>query len=493
MAQLRIDLIDTLNDRRLSVKLPDDVPLEQLVPALARKLGLPEGEYALTVEETGAPLAAGVTLAGAGVVEGAALQLEQAAPEAPPEEPASPLPAPPPPVAPAAPKAGLLAWVSAVSGVVLLVASLAVGGMMVSGQGAKRTASMATTEARDWQATATIQAQAAEQAATTPASVDERTATPAVTLAPTVTPTPYPTYTLYPTYTPVPTGTPIPPTSTPLPTDTPIPPTPTPLPPTDTPMPTPTPVPVAGGTRMREKDGMAMVYVPAGEFTMGSDDGDVDVRPAHTVYMDAFWIDKYEVTNAQYGECVEAGACRAPTTCGWGEPTYGDASKANHPVVCVHRDDAQAYCAWAGARLPTEAEWEKAARGTDEPRWPWGNTFDVSKVNFCDRNCEFEWKDAGVDDGYARTAPVGSFPAGASPYGALDMAGNVWEWVADWYDAHYYAHSPSHNPQGPDSGTHRVLHGGAWSNDKWLVQSAVRDHYVPTETFSDTGFRCAQE
>jgi formylglycine-generating enzyme required for sulfatase activity len=250
---------------------------------------------------------------------------------------------------------------------------------------------------------------------------------------------------------------------------------------------------VAGATQMREKDGMVMVYVPAGEFIMGSKEGDVDERLEHTVYLDAFWIDKYEVSNAQYQKCVGAGACRAPTTCGWGEPTYGDASKTNHPVVCVNWDDARAYCAWARARLPTEAEWEKAARGTDGRRWPWGSTFDVSRLNFCDRNCEFDWKDTGADDGYARTAPVGNFPAGASPYGVLDMAGNVWEWVADWYDPNYYTYSPSHNPQGPDSGEKKVQHGGAWSNDKWIVQSAIRDPYLPTDTLSDTGFRCAYD
>jgi formylglycine-generating enzyme required for sulfatase activity len=232
-----------------------------------------------------------------------------------------------------------------------------------------------------------------------------------------------------------------------------------------------------------------MVYVPAGEFIMGSDEYS-DEQPVHTVYLDAFYIDKTEVTNAKYQQCVEAGNCRAPTTCDWGEPTYGDASKADHPVVCVNWNDAQAYCAWAGARLPTEAEWEKAARGTDGRMYPWGNTFDGSRVNFCDRNCESNWKDTGADDGYAQTAPVGSYPQGASPYGALDMAGNVWEWVADWHDD--YASSPESNPKGPASGVYRVERGGSWLEDEASLRAAGRDGDVPDGTNNGVGFRCAR-
>jgi formylglycine-generating enzyme required for sulfatase activity len=236
-----------------------------------------------------------------------------------------------------------------------------------------------------------------------------------------------------------------------------------------------------------------MVYVPAGEFIMGSDEGDSDEQPVHTVYLDAFYIDKTEVTNAQYQACVETGGCQAPTSCDWGEPTYEDVSKAYHPVVCVSWYDANAYCRWAGKRLPTEAEWEKAARGTNGRKYPWGNTFDGGRLNFCDRNCEFDHKDTGADDGYARTAPVGSYSAGASPYGALDMAGNVWEWVADWYDENYYAHSPSHpNPQGPDSGAVKVLRGGSWVSDEWNIRTANRDKYHPTITNSALGFHCAE-
>jgi serine/threonine-protein kinase len=234
------------------------------------------------------------------------------------------------------------------------------------------------------------------------------------------------------------------------------------------------------------------VYVPLGEFIMGSDEGESDEQPVHTVYLDAFHIDRTEVTNAQYQKCVEAGACQVPISCEGGEPTYGDVSKADHAVICVNWNDARAYCAWAGKRLPTEAEWEKVARGTDGRTYPWGNTSDGSRLNFCDRNCQFDWKDSNADDDYAQTAPVGSYPQGASPYGALDMAGNVWEWVADWYDSGYYSQSPARNPPGPDSGEYRVLRGGSWLNGAADVRSAARFWFVPAARYLDVGFRCAR-
>jgi formylglycine-generating enzyme required for sulfatase activity len=276
-----------------------------------------------------------------------------------------------------------------------------------------------------------------------------------------------------------------------------VPPTWTPVPPTATSVP-PTPAPGIGTTRVREEtDGAEMVYVPAGEFLMGSTEADSDAygdeKPQHTVNLDAFWIDRTEVTNAQFRRCVEAGACRAPTACDWGEPTYNDAGKADHPVVCVDWEQANAYCRWAGARLPTEAEWEKAARGTGGRVYPWGNDFDCRKGNFDD---EQELDDDVVPggpncDGYLRTAPVGSYPAGASPYGALDMAGNVWEWAADWYDAGYYANSPAANPKGPDSGESRVLRGGSWGTNWSYVRAAYRNDYDPTNRAANLGLRCA--
>jgi serine/threonine-protein kinase len=229
-----------------------------------------------------------------------------------------------------------------------------------------------------------------------------------------------------------------------------------------------------------------MVYVPAGEFIMGSDEG--DEQPVHTVYLDAFYMDRTEVTNAQYRACVEPRACSQPHNTEW----YNDPDRAEHPVVYVDLEQANAYCQWADKRLPTEAEWEKAARGTDGRTYPWGNAFDGSRVNFCDRNCELGWKDTGADDGYAWTAPVGSYPAGASPDGALDMAGNVWEWLADWYDSGYYAASPENNPKGPASGDYRVIRGGSWFNNEADVRAALRNWRPPDDSFNYVGFRCAR-
>jgi len=213
----------------------------------------------------------------------------------------------------------------------------------------------------------------------------------------------------------------------------------------------------------------------------------------YRVYLDAFYIDKTEVTNAQYRACVEAGACNSPS-----DTTYYDnADYAQHPVVYVGWDYADTYCRWAGKRLPTEAEWEKTARGTDGRIYPWGNDLDCHKGNFDDeQEIDNYVVSGGLNcDGHVQTAPVGSFPAGASPYGALDMAGNVWEWVADQYSSDYYGHSPSRNPQGPDSGAKKVLRGGSWNNIEWKFRSAHRDGYHPMDisVFDDNiGFRCAR-
>lgn len=230
----------------------------------------------------------------------------------------------------------------------------------------------------------------------------------------------------------------------------------------------------------RGADNSEMVFVPAGEFTMGSNDFDWE-KPPHTIYLDDFWMDKLEVTNALYKRCADAGKCSAPnlTSSFTRNSYYGNAQFDNFPVIHISWNDANAYCAWAGKKLPTEAQWEKAARGTDARAYPWGNAFDKDKLN----------SSAG---GKGDTTAVGSYPAGASPYGALDMAGNVWEWVTDWYDENYYSNSPARNPRGPTNGTYRVVRGGAWEFNTVTVRVAVRVNVVPSSRDVSLGFRCAQ-
>ena len=218
-----------------------------------------------------------------------------------------------------------------------------------------------------------------------------------------------------------------------------------------------------------------MVYVPAGEFIMGSDEGESDEQPLHTVYLDAFFVDRTEVTNAQYRKCVEAGACSQPYDTGW----YNDPNRAEHPVVWVDWKQANAYCQWEGRRLPTEAEWEKAARGTDGRTYPWGEGID------CDH--------AQSGECGGGTMPVGSKSKGVSPYGVLDMIGNVWEWMADWYGEGYYSQSPERNPSGPDSGARRVLRGGSWSYYESALLAANRYSFHPAAASDDVGFRCARD
>jgi formylglycine-generating enzyme required for sulfatase activity len=239
--------------------------------------------------------------------------------------------------------------------------------------------------------------------------------------------------------------------------------------------------------RTVELDLSDMVVVPAGKFDMGCDSGciDADEQPLHKVYLDEFYIDIYEVTNAKYAECVDAGVCDPPAYKNsyshnnyYGKPTYD-----NYPVIYVDWDMAGTYCAWRGKRLPTEAEWEKAARGTDGRIYPWGSHSVTCKYANGDNDL------CGLSDPNA----VGSYPDGASPYGALDMAGNVWEWVYDWYKANYYTSSPSNNPTGPSSGTYRVIRGGGWGSINGLLTFYRNGTNEPSKVSVTIGFRCVLE
>ncbi len=230
-----------------------------------------------------------------------------------------------------------------------------------------------------------------------------------------------------------------------------------------------------------------MSFVPGGAFQMGSTRGP-DVGPIHTVTLDAFWMDTAEVTVLGYGTCVAAGACTTPhsdggvSVCNWEAAGAG-----NDPITCVDWNQAASYCAWAGKRLPTEAEWEKAARGTDARTYPWGEATPTCAYAVFDVN--------GASDGCGTgsTWPVGAKPAGDSPYGLHDMAGNAEEWVADWYSATYYSVSPPANPTGPSSGSDKVLRGGNWYLDAAYLDTTYRYHLAPSSWLPSTGFRCASD
>ena len=234
-----------------------------------------------------------------------------------------------------------------------------------------------------------------------------------------------------------------------------------------------------------------MVYVPAGEFIMGSDPDvdpmtdELDELPQHKVFLDAYFIDKHEVSNADYTKFVEATGHR--NSIFWDNPKF---NHPDQPVVGVTWGDASAYAAWIGKRLPTEAEWEKAARGTDARIWPWGNEFDPTKCNFDD-----EGKFDGHLDGFAMAAPVDSFEQGASPYGALNMTGNVAEWVADWFDMEYYAVSPAENPKGPPTSGmgKKSWRGASWFAGSEQMRCAFREYDDIVASGQILGFRCAKD
>ncbi len=265
------------------------------------------------------------------------------------------------------------------------------------------------------------------------------------------------------------------------------------LTPTETIIPTATSL----SPEITDNKGVSMMLVPAGEFTMGSNDGNQDEKPAHKVYLDAFYMDKYEVSNAMYKKCVNAGFCEPPLN-----PNsfthynyYHDAQYANYPVINVDWLNASNYCEWVDERLPSEAEWEKAARGTDERMYPWGNIFDGTQANIIDANNYLTYD----------VAPVDSYPDGVSVYGIFHMVGNVPEWVNDWYDKDYYVNSPERNPKGPNNGSLRILRGGPGyfrstehlsltyarlSTDPLIIWNIPND---PTMYYKYTGFRCATD
>ena len=228
-------------------------------------------------------------------------------------------------------------------------------------------------------------------------------------------------------------------------------------------------------------DERSMVLIPNGFFQMGSRNGDPDEAPQHPVFLSSFYIDQYEVSNEAYTRFLNATGYPKPFV-----PVFDDdPAKLLHPeqvAVGMTWDSAAAYCLWAGKRLPTEAEWEKAARGETSRTWPWGNTFDIRNANV-----------HGDDDGYVYTAPVGQFEGGRSPYGVYDMAGNAAEWVADRYDAEAYASAPIQNPTGPEAGKHRVVRGGSWAESAVNVRTAKRFAARQGRADSIIGFRCAKD
>jgi len=228
-----------------------------------------------------------------------------------------------------------------------------------------------------------------------------------------------------------------------------------------------------------------MKLVASGSFWMGCNttvdsECQSDESPYHQVTLSGYYMDKTEVTQAEYKKCVDAGECDTPS-CDW-DPT----GTPNRPVVCVTWSQAGEYCVWAGKRLPTEAEWEKAARGTDGRKYPWGN-----ETATCDYAVMY---DGSWGCGTGSTWDVcGKSPAGDSPYGLCDMAGNVYEWVSDWYDSGYYTNSQASNPTGPVSGSYRVLRGGSFvDHDYYYLRASTRYDYSPSADYYYLGFRCVR-
>ena len=239
------------------------------------------------------------------------------------------------------------------------------------------------------------------------------------------------------------------------------------------------------------EDGAVMDLVSGGEFTMGYDKGEDNEKPEHSVYLDDYYIDRYEVTVAQYRKCVEAKICKEDDFEYYDKEdglkkycNYGRADCDNHPMNCINWYGLKDYCEWSGKRLPTEAEWEKAARGTDHRLYPWGSTPEPS--------CDYAVIDDGGNGcGQNRTFEVGSKPKGVGPYGTHDLAGNVWEWCSDCYCSDYYGRSPDKNPKGCKKGDFKVLRGSSWY---WgLVRGSFRSGTGPIRRDSYVGGRCARD
>lgn len=274
------------------------------------------------------------------------------------------------------------------------------------------------------------------------------------------------------------------------PKTTPRSPTPASKPPTPTPFPPP-PATSVGDTWLHPIDEMTLVYVPEGQFVMGSmpesPGADETEQPQHTVDLAAFWVDQTEVTNGMYALCVLEGGCTPPflTYTLTRQVYYEDLSFAEYPVVNVTWLQAVDYCSWAGRRLPTEAEWEKAARGTDARLYPWGNETPTCEL------LRFGNPGPGQPSCEEDTAEVGTFTQGASPYGVMDMSGNVWEWTADWYAPDAYQSGPIENPAGPSGGETKVLRGGAFNDGAATVRATNRHHTAPDNPSYFIGFRCA--
>ncbi|MEW5829232.1 MAG: SUMF1/EgtB/PvdO family nonheme iron enzyme, partial [Chloroflexota bacterium] len=275
--------------------------------------------------------------------------------------------------------------------------------------------------------------------------------TPIPTLSPTASLTPAPSLTPTPSHTPTPSATPYPPSVT-------------------------------------DFRAIEMVLVPAGEFMMGFDGSGSpdDERPVHPVFLDAYYVDKYEISNAQYAECVSWRICAPPVSYesyNLDERYYGNSKYEAYPVTFVTWEMANNYCTqWRKGRLPTEAEWEKAARGPDSRIFPWGEGIKCDLANYRDQNC----------GRLARPYPVSAFAAGQSVYGAFNMAGNVWEWTLDWYSFSYYSESPVENPQGPLTGIMHVKRGGGFLHIFPFARSSNREQGEPTGYGVDIGFRCVR-